>query len=244
MERLYIHGINAISEALESNHSIEKIWVSKDYHHWHLSSLLQRARKSQIPIQYVPKQRLFKLSTHSKTKIVALGSPIQYVSFEKLLAQLLHERLDFVFLMLDGVTNIRNFGAIVRTAVATSISAIIISNHHSVGITSDVISTSSGGIFKIPIVRVNHLKDVLYQLIDRKIPIIGLDEKSPHSIFETSFKKPLAIVAGDEHKGISKGVKQLVTHLVHLPMAKQMSSLNVSIACGITLYHINQHPLG
>ncbi len=244
MEQLHIYGINAISEALESNHSIEKIWILKDYHHWHLSSLLHRIQKSQIPLQYVPKQKLFKLSKNSKTKIIALSSPIQYVSFEKLLSQLLNKQSDFVFLLLDGVTNIRNFGAIVRTAVATSISAIIISNHHSVGITSDVISTSCGGILKIPIVRVNHLKDVLHQLIDRNIPIIGLDEKSTHSIFETSFKKPLAIVAGDEHKGISKGIKQLVTTLVRLPMAKQMNSLNVSVACGITLYHINQHQLG
>lgn len=244
MERHYIFGLNAISEALKSNHSIEKIWILREYQNSRLSSLLQRARKNQVPFQYVPRQKIFKFSKNSKTKIVALGSPIKFVSFEKLLAQKLDEKSDFIFLFLDGVTDVRNFGAIVRTAVATSVTAVVMSNHHSVGITSDVISTSCGGVFKIPIVRVNHLKDAIYQLIDLDIPIIGLDDKSPHSIFETSFNKPLALVAGDEFKGISTGVKKLLTNLVRLPTSMEMKSLNVSMACGIALYHINQHRLG
>ena len=240
----YIFGINAISEALTTNHSIEKIWILKQYQQPSLSPLLQRARKKQIPIAYVPKQKLFKLSNNSKTKIIALASPIEFVSFGKVLEQELAKKSDFVFLLLDGVTDVKNFGAIVRTAVATSTSAVVISNHHSVGINSDVISASCGAIFNIPIVRVNHLKDAIYQLIDHRIPIIGLDEKSPHSIFETSFDKPIALVAGDESNGISHGVKKLLTQLVHLPISKKMNSLNVSVACGIALYHLSQHRLG
>ena len=237
-------GVNVISEAIEAKHPIEKILVCKDYHgNSFVLSLLKKARDAQIPIKYVPQQKIFKLSKSPKAKILALSSPIEYHSFENLLDNELQKKSKFVLLLLDGVTDVRNFGAIVRTAVATGVAGVVISNHHSVGISTDAITASSGAIFKIPIVRVNHLKDVIYQLLDHQIPVLGLDEKSDHSLFETPLNRTLALVAGDESKGISRGIKKLLTKTIGIPISNQMSSLNVSVACGIALYQLYHHKI-
>ena len=140
--------------------------------------------------------------------------------------------------MWTEINDVRNFGAIIRTAEISGVDGIIIQNSSSAPINSDTIKTSAGAIFNIPICKVNHIKDAIYHLQSLEISIISASEKSNKNIYDVNFKKPVALIMGSEQKGINKSVLNMSDEIVKLPMYGKIQSLNVSVACGVFLYEV------
>ena len=141
-------------------------------------------------------------------------------------------------LILDQVNDVRNFGAIIRTAEISGVDGIIIQNSSSAPINSDTIKTSAGAIFNIPICKVNHIKDAIYHLKSIDIFIVSASEKANKNIYDVDFTKPVAVIMGSEQRGINKSIINLSDEAVKLPMYGKIQSLNVSVACGVFLYEV------
>ena len=181
-----------------------------------------------------------KLNYLSKNKnhqgVVAKISPITYADLETVLESIT-EKLPLI-LILDQITDVRNFGAIIRTAECCGVDAIVIPNQGSAPLNADTIKTSAGAAFKVPICKVNHLLDALYLLQASAIQIVALTEKTNNTIYQTDFNKPTALILGSEHKGISNSLVKFDYNKFKLPLLGDIDSLNVSVACGVALFEI------
>ena len=140
--------------------------------------------------------------------------------------------------MLDGITDTRNFGAILRSAAAIDIDAVFIPASGSAPLNGDVIKTSVGGAFKVPISKVSNLKDVIYILNSHDIPTIGITEKAKTTVYDYNLKGAVGLIFGSEDKGISSGILKIINNTAKLPMSENIQSLNVSVACGVTFYEL------
>ena len=141
-------------------------------------------------------------------------------------------------MLLDGVTDTRNFGAIIRTSVAADIDGIIISQNNSAPINADVVKTSSGGVFKIPIARVSNIKDAILYLNSINVEIISLSEKAEKTIYEVDFKKSVGLILGSEDRGISKSILGLSSDVIKIPISSKIDSLNVSVAFSAVIFEL------
>ena len=150
----------------------------------------------------------------------------------------IEKKKDALILILDQINDVRNFGAIIRTAEVSGVDAIIIQNKSSAPINADTIKTSAGGVFNVPICKVSHIKDAIYHLKSSKIMVIAASEKAEKNIYDLSLKNSLAIIMGSEERGISPSVLKLSDEIVKLPMFGKIESLNVSVASGIFLYEV------
>ena len=200
----------------------------------HLESLI---RKKKINFSYVPIQKLDRLSKKNHQGVIARISPIKFYELDEL-GEIIKKSKNPFILILDQINDVRNFGAIIRTAEISGVDGIIIQNSSSAPINSDTVKTSAGAIFNIPICKVNHIKDAIYHLQSLEISIISASEKSEKNIYDADFKKPLAIIMGSEQKGINKSVLNISDEVVKLPMYGEIQSLNVSVACGVFLYEV------
>ena len=160
------------------------------------------------------------------------------LNVEELIDTSLEKNENPTFILLDGITDVRNFGAIIRTAVASNVAGIIISQSNSAPINSDVVKTSAGTLFNIPISKVNNLKDAIMHLKASNIEIISLTEKAKKSIYERKIDKPVAIILGSEDKGISNSLLTLSDDKIHIPISNKIDSLNVSVAFSIMVFEI------
>ena len=145
-----------------------------------------------------------------------------------------------LFLVLDQITDVRNFGAILRTAECTGVDAVIIQKSGGAPVSGDTVKTSAGAIFKIPICKVEHIKDAIFYLQGSGITTIAATEKTQTEIYSVDLKRPLAIIMGSEGKGVSKSVLGLVDEKASLPLLGEINSLNVSVACGAFLYEVTR----
>jgi 23S rRNA (guanosine2251-2'-O)-methyltransferase len=143
-----------------------------------------------------------------------------------------------LFLLLDQLSDVRNFGAIIRTAECTGVDGIIIQKTGSAPVTADTIKTSAGAVFKVPIAKVDHLKDAVFYLQASGITVVAASEKTNKSVYDISFTTPVAIVMGAEDTGISPSILKAANHTARLPLLGEIGSLNVSVACGIFLYEV------
>ncbi len=231
-----IYGIHAILVAVKSNVSIEKIWLQKGKKGSLFHSLEKLIRINNISCSYVPPEKLIKLKDKNHQGAIALISQIEYINIERLIENGFSQTSNPTFLLLDGITDSRNFGAIIRSCAATSVNGVIIPQSGSALINDLSVKTSSGGIFKVPISRVNHLKDAIFILKSFNTNIIAISEKSDNNLFESKLKKPTAFIMGSENRGINNGLMKLSDTSLKLPMFNSMDSLNVSVASGIILY--------
>ena len=158
------------------------------------------------------------------------------LSIEDLISSTFDEKISKTYLLLDGVTDTRNFGAIIRTSVAADVDGIIISQSNSAPINADVVKTSSGGVFKIPIARVNNIKDAILYLKSVNVEIISLSEKAEKTIYEADFKKSVGLILGSEDRGISKSILGLSNDIVKVPISTKIDSLNVSVAFSAVIF--------
>ena len=233
-----IYGTRAIIEAIKAGKSIGKVYLQKGLNNALTKELEGLVQSEGISISYVPEEKLYKLSSQNHQGAVASISPISYAPFEQVAETILANEKPALFLLLDKLSDVRNFGAIIRTAECTGVDAIIVPKSGGAPITEDTVKTSAGAIFNIPICKVDHIKDAIFYLQGSGVQIVAATEKTDNLIYDIDFKPSIAIVMGSEGKGVTSGVLKLVDNKAKLPMKGKISSLNVSVACGAFLYEI------
>ncbi len=239
MKELKIFGLRPVIEAIESKRPIDKVWIVKSSNSKLHADLTSKLRKNNIPFNLVPKQALErKLRGKNHQGVFARISPIEIIPIDKMIQNELKKEVDPIYLLLDGVTDPRNFGAILRSANATSVNGVIICSSSSAPINEDVLKASSGAIFNVPISKVNNLKDAIYLLKENNIEIMGLEQKAKKLIYDINLNKPLALLIGSEEKGISKGILKMVDQKTKIPMTGTVESLNVSVAVSVALFEV------
>ncbi len=231
-----IFGIRAVIEAISSEKSIDKLFVQKGLQGDLSRELMSLVRNRGISFSYVPVEKLNKLTRKNHQGVVAYISPIEFHDLENLVIQITESGETPLFLILDQLSDVRNFGAIIRTAECTGVHGIIIQKKGGAPVNADTIKTSAGAVFKIPICKVDHIKDAMFYLQGSGIQVIAATEKASDTIYNKDLTIPTAIIMGSEGKGISNSVLKLADHQAKLPMHGDIGSLNVSVACGVFLY--------
>ena len=239
-KKIEIYGIRSIIEAIESSKDISRVYLLKSNSHKSIlfRSLVSLLENNNIKYSFVPKEKFKKFENKNHQGAVAILSPIKLLSIEELISVTFNKISSKTYVLLDGITDARNFGAIIRTAVASNVDGIIIPQNNSAPVNSDVIKTSSGGVFKIPIARVNNIKDAILHLNSIEMSIISLSEKANKTIYDYNFKESTAIIMGSEEKGISKGVLSLSNEILKIPIDSKIDSLNVSSAFSAVAFEI------
>lgn len=234
-----IYGIHAIQEAIQSGEDIDKIFIQMGLHGEGFKQLNKLIQKHNITNSYVPLEKLDHMTKYKNHQgVVARMSPITYRDFEPLVNDIFETVDQPLFLLLDGITDTRNFGAIIRTAACSGVHAIIIPKTGSAPLSADGIKTSAGAAFQVPISKVNHIKDAVYYLQASGIQIVGITEKSESNLYDLSFNKPTALIMGSEERGINPSVLNLCDATGKIPLLGDIDSLNVSVACGVALYEV------
>ena len=233
-----IFGIYPVLEAIKSNTYIDKLFVQKGITNPKIDELVKFCEVNSVTINYVPIEKLNQLTRANHQGIVAVISPIGFVNFEKIVEETLVKKKAPIFLILDQISDVRNFGAIIRTAECTGVDAIIIQKKGGAPISGDTVKTSAGAIFKIPICKVDHIKDAIFYLKGSGVTVVGATEKAAKNIYAINLNIPIAIVMGSEGTGITKSVISLLDEQASLPMYGEINSLNVSVACGAFLYEV------
>lgn len=236
-ETTRIFGIRAIIEAITAGKTIEKVYIQKGLQGSLFSELNSLIKKHHISTSYVPVEKLNKLSKNQNHQgVVAKLSDISFASLDEVLTATKNKTS--LYLLLDQLTDVRNFGAILRTAECTGVDAVIIPSQGSAPLNADAIKTSAGAAFKLPICKVNHLLDAIYELQAEGIQIVSITEKTDASIYDLDLTKPTALIMGSEHKGISPAILKISDAKGKLPLLGDIESLNVSVACGVSLYEV------
>ena len=236
-ENTTIFGLRAIIEAVDSGSTLNKVYLQKGLRGSLFFELETRIKKERITTSFVPVEKLDRLSKNKNHQgAVAQISPIAFADLEKLIETSLEATDAPLFLLLDQISDVRNFGAIIRTAECTGVNGIIIQQGGSAPINAETIKTSAGAAFKLPISRVNHIKDAIYMLQASDIKIVAATEKTDDLVYSVDFKQPIAIVMGSEHRGVNPSVLKIVDYKAKLPLLGSIDSLNVSVACGAFLY--------
>lgn len=231
-----IFGIHPVKEALKSDNTIDKILIQKGGDNF--QEILNLANEQQIKVSFVPHQKFRKYQAKNHQGVLAYLSPVNFSDFETTVESAIQKNKHAIFLLLDGITDVRNFGSILRTAECTGVTAVIIPQQGSARINEDMVKTSAGAIFNIPICKVNHLKDAIYFLKAQDVNLIGATEKANQSLFDAQLKKPCALVMGSEGFGIHHSIIKMLDNTYNLPMKGKTQSLNVSVAAGIFLYEL------
>ncbi|HET8838792.1 MAG TPA: 23S rRNA (guanosine(2251)-2'-O)-methyltransferase RlmB [Flavobacteriaceae bacterium] len=232
-----IFGVHAVAEAIESGQSIDKVFFQAGLRGDSIKNLERKLKENQVPISYVPIEKLERLAKQENHQgVVASISPVGFSNMEVVIPAIMEEIENPLFLLLDEISDVRNLGAIVRTAECTGVHAIILPKQGGAAINNETVKTSAGAIFNIPICKVAHLKDALFFLQSYEVQLIAATEKSAQNVYEVNFRKPTAIIMGSEGKGVSPSILKMVDQKAKLPILGKIESLNVSVACGAFLY--------
>ena len=232
-----IFGLRAVIEAINSESSIDKVFIQKGISGHLMNELMTQIKTNKVAFSYVPVEKLDKLSKYNNHQgAVAQIAPINFHDLDTLVEATLEKEETPMFLLLDQVSDVRNFGAIIRTAECTGVHGIIIQNQGNAPVNAETVKTSAGAAFNIPICKVNHIKDALFILQAAEIQIVAATEKTDDLLFDVDFKKPSAIIMGSEDRGINPSILKMVNAKAKLPLKGNIGSLNVSVACGAFLY--------
>jgi 23S rRNA (guanosine2251-2'-O)-methyltransferase len=231
-----IFGLRPIIEAIEAGKTIDKLFVQKGLQGEIFSELRKLMTEYEIPTQYVPLEKLNRLTRKNHQGVYAFISPIEFHQIENLLPQIYEQGKNPFILILDRVSDVRNFGAIARTAECVGVDAIIIPQKGSASVNADAVKTSTGALYNIPVCKEPSLRKVFQYLQQSGIQIVSATEKAKDYLYDADYTPPTAIVMGSEEDGISDDLLKISDHIVKLPMAGKTSSLNVSVACGAFLF--------
>ena len=231
-----VFGVRAVIEAIEAGNTIEKIFIKNDTTGDLSRELLALAKERAIPVQRVPLEKLNRLTRKNHQGVVAFISPVAFYDVEEVVTRAFEEGKTPFLVILDGVTDTRNFGAIARTADCAGVDAIVIPEKGSAGVTPEAIKTSAGALFHLPVCRCHNLLDTVRLLKTLGIKVAGASEKTSDLYTCADFTTPLAIVMGAEDTGISQQVLRECDSLVAIPLEGKIGSLNVSVAAGILMY--------
>ncbi|MGP4109045.1 23S rRNA (guanosine(2251)-2'-O)-methyltransferase RlmB [Virgibacillus sp. L01] len=246
MDQEIIIGKNPVIEALNSGRSVNKVLVSEQLNKQLFGKLQKLSRNAGTTIQKVPKKKLDQLVEGSHQGIAAYVASYQYASLEDLFDKAENKKEMPFFIILDELEDPHNLGSILRTADATGVHGVIIPKHRSVGLTSTVAKTAAGALEHIPVARVTNIANTIDELKQRYVWVVGTAADGTEDYRELDGDISIAVVIGNEGKGISRLVKDKCDWTVSLPMTGHVSSLNASVACSLLLYEIyrKRFPLG
>lgn len=233
-----IFGIRAVAEAISAGKEVDKILIKKDLSGELATELFALIKGTDITVQRVPQEKLNSITRKNHQGVIAFISPIHYQPVEEIVASLYEQGKVPFFLVLDHLTDVRNFGAIARTAECAGVDAIIIPSKGSVSVTADAVKTSAGALMNIPVCRVASLYNTVKYLKSSGLQVVGASEKATKDYTEADMTLPLALVMGAEDKGISTEILSLVDTTVSLPQYGKIASLNVSVAAGVMIYEV------
>jgi len=231
-----LFGIYPVIEALKAKQTIDKAYVQKGLQSPKIDAIVADLEALNTTISYVPLEKMEKLCRSNHQGIILISSPIEFVALETMVEAVLESKKTPLFLILDQISDVRNFGAILRTAECTGVDGVIIQKKGGAPVSGDTVKTSAGAIFNIPICKVDHIKDAIYYLQGSGVTTIAATEKTQDTIYNLELNEPMAIVMGSEGLGVSKSVLSIVDKKASLPLLGVINSLNVSVACGALLY--------
>ena len=238
-----IFGTRAVMEAIKAGRQIEKIYVQAGLTNDLIKELITTARAHKVPFSFIPVQKLNSFSSKNHQGVVCMLSAVAYVPLENLIDKAYAEGHSPFFLILDRVTDVRNFGAMARTAECAGLDGIIISEKGNAPITGDAVKTSAGALNHLPVCRVADLRQTFRLLQNNGIQVVSCLEKADKTIFDLDLTVPTALVMGSEEDGISDDLIQASDNVVKIPMKGQIASLNVSVAAGIAIYEVVRQQL-
>lgn len=238
MENQTIFGIRAILEAIENEITLDKVFLLKESQGTLMRQLLHQLKQKGVNFQFVPEEKFYKFKDKNHQGAMAQIAPVNFWDLEMLVEKVMAEESNPLFLLLDQISDARNFGAILRTAACCGVHGIIVPKSGSAPVNADTIKTSAGGIFHVPICKVDHLKDALFYLQGSEVAIFAATEKAENNIYQANFNQPMALIMGSEDRGINPTLLKVIEHKVKLPMTGKIASLNVSVACGAILYEV------
>ncbi len=231
-----IFGIRAVIEAINAGKEIDKVFIQKEAQGDLMQELMKTLKKNSINFSYVPIEKLNRLTSNNHQGAVATIAPVSFYNLETLVETVMESGKKPLFLILDQLSDARNFGAIIRTAECAGVDGIIIQKQGSAPVNGDTVKTSAGAVFNVPICKVDHIKDAIFYLQGSGVKTVAATEKTENLIYDIDFNEPVAIIMGSEDKGVNPSVLKIVDEKAKLPMFGTISSLNVSVACGAFLY--------
>lgn len=234
----YVYGIRAVIEAIEAGKEIDKVFIKKDLQSELGAELLALLKEKHITPQRVPVERINRITRKNHQGVLALLSAVTYHRLDYLVPELYEAgRLPFI-VVLDGITDVRNFGAIARTAECCGVDALVIPDRGSVSVGGDAIKTSAGALHTLPVCRVSNLGNAVTYLKENGYNIIGVTEKADFNYTRGDYTLPTALVMGAEDIGIAPHILRMCDSKVSIPMFGTIGSLNVSVAAGVMMYEV------
>lgn len=233
-----IIGVHPVSEAILAGKEINKVLIRRGLKNENITSLFQQIKERNIPFQFVPVEKLNRVTKANHQGVIAFLSQIEYQDIENILQLCYEQGHDPFVIVLDHLTDVRNFGAIARTAECAGVDAIIIPSNGSVSVTTDSIKTSAGALNHIPVCRSENLDKTIKTLQESGLLVCAATEKAEEIYFNTDFKGPVALVMGSEESGIGSSLLKSSDKLIKIPLQGEVKSLNVSVACGVIIYEI------
>ncbi|NVK26588.1 MAG: 23S rRNA (guanosine(2251)-2'-O)-methyltransferase RlmB [Flavobacteriia bacterium] len=231
-----IYGIRPIIEAIEEGLEIDRIYVQKGARGGVFQELWPYIKERGLPFKHVPLDKLNKLTRKNHQGVIAYVSAVPFGKIEDILPAIWERGETPLLLLLDRLTDVRNVGAIARSAECAGVQAIVIPEKHSAPMHEDAVKSSAGALLRVPVCRVKNLQDALHLLHDSGLESVACTEKADRQLYDVNFDQPMAIVMGSEEDGISPAVMRLCKHRAAIPMMGNIGSLNVSVASGIILW--------
>ena len=235
-ENEMVFGIRAVIEAIQADKEVDKILVKRDLQGDLSKELFEVLRGREIPVQRVPAERLDRLTRKNHQGVIAFMSAVTYQSLEDIIPFVYEQGKDPFIVLLDGVTDVRNFGAIARTCECAAVDAVIIPARNSVTVNADAMKTSARALHTLPVCREQSLKETLQYLKNSGFHIVAATEKGDYDYTKADYTGPMCIIMGAEDKGVSYDNLALCDEWVKIPMLGTIESLNVSVAAGILIY--------
>ncbi len=239
-----IYGTRAVMEAIRAGKEIEKVMIQSGLNNDLVKELIQLSRSRHIPVSFVPPEKLKRLSSKNHQGVICLVSAVSFSKIDNIVQQVFSEGRNPVVLLLDRITDVRNFGAIARTAECAGVDAIVIGEKGSAPVTSDAMKTSAGALNHVPVCRERDLVQTVRYLRDSGMRIIACTEKTPQEIYTVNLRGPIALILGSEEDGISDGLLREADELAKIPMRGKIGSLNVSVAAGVAIYELLRQQSG
>ncbi|HYG18737.1 MAG TPA: 23S rRNA (guanosine(2251)-2'-O)-methyltransferase RlmB [Ohtaekwangia sp.] len=231
-----IYGTRAVMEAISAGKEIERVMIQSGLNNDLVKELINTAKNHRVPIAFVPPEKLKRMSTKNHQGVLCLLSSVSYTPLDNLIDKIFSEGREPFLILLDRVTDVRNFGAIARTAECAGVDGIVVPEKGNAPISSDAMKTSAGALNHLAVSRERDLKKTMQLLRESGVRVIACTEKAEKDIYEVSLTGPIALILGSEEDGISDTLLREADELARIPLKGKIGSLNVSVAAGVAIY--------
>ncbi|MCF6170373.1 MAG: 23S rRNA (guanosine(2251)-2'-O)-methyltransferase RlmB [Bacteroidales bacterium] len=233
-----IYGIRPLIEAVGAAKEVEKVFIQKGLQRATLKELLALLKERNVPFQFVPPEKLNRISRKNHQGVIAYISPVHFFNITDVIPGVYESGREPFVLVLDRITDVRNFGAILRTAECAGVDAVVIPSKNAAQLNADTVKSSAGAIFKLPVCRSDNLKLTLDFLKESGLKLVAATEKSEADLFSSELSGPLAVIMGSEGDGVSEEYLKRADLKLKIKVQGEIDSLNVSVAAGVILYEV------